>query len=68
MERFGGFSDKTPWARAYKKVRDYTTTIICINIYYYRDVKALWFENQAQNFGKTSKPSTARAVDVGQRA
>jgi hypothetical protein len=54
--RFGGFSDKTPRARAYKKVKYNTTIIKCTYLYYPEYKNSLFPKKDVQNFGKTSKP------------
>jgi hypothetical protein len=54
--KFRGFSDKTPWARAYKKVKYNTTTIRCTYLYYPEYWYSLFSSNDVQNFGETSKP------------
>jgi hypothetical protein len=67
LGKFGGFSDKTPWARAYKKVKYNTTTIVCKTTCYPEYRKSLFSKKEVWNFGKTSKPLLAPIVDAGQR-
>ena len=67
LGRFGGFSDKTPWARAYKKVKYNITTSICIITCYRKYTKSLFPKKHVRNFGKTSKPLLASIVDARQR-
>jgi hypothetical protein len=68
LGRFGGFSDKTPWARAYEKVKYNITVSICKTIRCPEYRKSLFSKKEVWNFGKTSKPLLAPIVDARQRA
>ena len=63
LGKFGGFSDKTPRARAYKKVKYNTTTSIRKTIRYPEYRKSLFSKKEVWNFGKTSKPLLAPIVE-----